>query len=198
MAAATLLGAAALAAAVSDSPLQASDSDGPFAQDFSRLTPPVPAPLEVFRDLDGGRVRLADFEGGVVLVNFWATWCAPCIKEMPALDRLQALLRPEGLTVIAVSIDRGGKEVVEPFARKLGLENLALYLDPKSALARAFGIAGLPTTFLVDAESRVVRGLAGAAEWDSDEAVGLIRHYLKSDGEGEESDLLNAELLGGS
>ncbi len=163
-------------------PMQAAAAapDGPFARDFSLLTPPVPAPLEAFQDLDGGRVRLADFKGGVVLVNFWATWCAPCVHEMPALDRLQSILAGEGLTVLAVSIDRGGRDVVVPFAKKLGLKNLGLYLDPKSALARGFGIAGLPSTFLIDAQGRVVRVLSGAAEWDSHEAVNLIRHYLKA------------------
>lgn len=154
-----------------------------FARDFSLLVPPVPAPLEVFTDLGGQRVRLADFEGQVLLVNFWATWCAPCVQEMPALERLQAELAGEGLQVLAVSIDRGGAKVVEPFAARLGLERLPLYLDPKSALARAFGIAGLPTSFLIDAEGQVIRILTGAAEWDSDEAVELIRFYLKDGGE---------------
>ena len=159
-----------------------SPPDSPFAQDFSLLTPPVPAPPEAFEDLAGNRVRLADLEGRVVLLNFWATWCAPCIREMPALDRLQALLGPEGLTVAAVSIDRGGRNVVAPFAEKLGLEHMSLYLDPKSKLARAFALAGLPATFLIDAEGNVVRGLAGPAEWDSEESVALIRNYLKAGG----------------
>jgi thiol-disulfide isomerase/thioredoxin len=161
-----------------------------FARDFSLLVPPVPAPLEVFTDLGGARVRLADFEGRFLLVNFWATWCAPCVREMPALERLQAKLADEGLHVLAVSIDRGGAKVVEPFAARLGLTGLPLYLDPKSALARAFGIAGLPTTFLIDAEGQVIRALSGAAEWDSDEAVELIRFYL-TDG-GDKSDVQNA------
>ena len=156
----------------------------PFAQDFSLLTPPVPAPLEAFQDLAGAPVHLADFKGGVVLLNFWATWCAPCIHEMPALDRLQSILAGEGLKVLAVSIDRGGDKVVPAFAEKLGLKNLALYLDPKSKLARAFGIAGLPMTFLIDKEGQVVRVLSGPAEWDSHQAVTLIRHYLKQGGSG--------------
>ena len=158
--------------------------EGPFAQDFSLLTPPVPAPLEVFQDLEGTPVRLADFRGQVVLLNFWATWCAPCIREMPSLDRLQSILGGEGLHVLAVSIDRGGKKVVAPFAKKLALRDLPLYLDPKSSLARAFGIPGLPATFLIDAKGKVVRALAGPAEWDSREAVGLIRYYLETGASG--------------
>ncbi len=173
------LGGLALPAAAQS---KSTPPQGPFAEDFSLLTPPVPAPLEVFQDLDGAPVRLADFKGDVVLLNFWATWCAPCVREMPALDRLQSILGREGLRVVAVSIDRGGKQVVARFAKRIGLQNLALYLDPKSALARAFGVSGLPATFLIDAEGRVARARLGAAEWDSHAAVSLIRYYLKEGG----------------
>ena len=151
---------------------------GPFADNFTLLDPPVPAPPESFQDLDGAPVRLADFGGRVVVLNFWATWCAPCIREMPSLDRLQTALEDEGLNVVAVSIDRNGAKVVAPFAEKLGLVRLGLYLDPKSAFARAFGLSGLPATFLIDAEGRLVGGMNGPAEWDSPEALALVRHYL--------------------
>ena len=152
---------------------------GPFADNFTLLDPPVPAPPESFQDLDGAPVRLADFGGRVVLLNFWATWCAPCIREMPSLDRLQAALGDEGLSVVAVSIDRAGGKVVAPFAEKLGLEHLGLYLDPKSKFSRTFGLSGLPATFLIDAEGRLVGGMNGPAEWDSPDAMALIRYYLK-------------------
>jgi len=166
--------------AQSSAALAAAEPAGPFARDFSLLTPPIPAPLAAFQDLDGKRVRLADFKGDVVLLNFWATWCAPCVYEMPSLDRLQSILAGEGLKVLAVSIDRAGRAVVEPFAKKLDLKHLAIYLDPKSVLASGFGISGLPSTFLIDAKGRVVRVMAGAAEWDSHAAVSLIRQYLKN------------------
>jgi thiol-disulfide isomerase/thioredoxin len=178
----TLGGLAFPAAPASATSPKPSPLEGRFAEDFSLLDPPVPAPLEVFADLDGGPVRLADFKGGVVLLNFWATWCAPCIREMPALNRLQFMLGREGLRVAAVSIDRGGKDLVVPFAKKLGLRNLPLYLDPKSSLARAFGVTGLPSTYLIDAQGRIVRAMAGAAEWDSRAAVRLIRYYLEAGG----------------
>jgi thiol-disulfide isomerase/thioredoxin len=114
-----------------------------------------------------------------VLLNFWATWCAPCIREMPSLDRLQAKLKGEGLVVVAVSEDFAGLDLVEPFFERMKLENLAIFLDSDGALSKAFGIAGLPTTLLIDREGRVVGGLEGPAEWDSGEAVTLIRHYLQ-------------------
>jgi thiol-disulfide isomerase/thioredoxin len=152
---------------------------GAFGDNFTLLDPPVPAPPETFAALDGTRVRLADFKGRVVLVNFWATWCAPCIFEMPSLDRLQAALGDRGLAVLAVSIDRGGVKVIRPFAKRLGLEHLGLYHDDKGALFQAFGVTGLPTTFLIDRRGRIVGAYPGAAEWDGPEARALIEHYLR-------------------
>ncbi len=152
---------------------------GAFGDNFTLLYPSVPAPQEAFAALDGARVRLADFKGRVVLLNFWATWCAPCILEMPSLDRLQAALGDRGLAVLAVSIDRGGAKVIRPFAKRLGLEHLGLYHDDKGALFKAFGVTGLPTTFLIDRQGGVVGVYPGPAEWDGPEARVLIEHYLR-------------------
>ena len=152
---------------------------GAFADNFTLLDPPVPVPLEAFAALDGTPVRLADFKGRVVVLNFWATWCAPCIREMPSLDRLQPALRDRGLAVLAVSIDRGGAKVIRPFAKRLGLEHLGLYHDDEGALFQAFGVTGLPTTFLIDRRGQIVGAYPGAAEWDEPEARALIEHYLR-------------------
>ncbi len=151
---------------------------GAFGHNFTLLDPPVPAPLETFAALDGAAVRLADFKGRVVVLNFWATWCAPCIREMPSLDRLQAALKDRDLSVLAVSIDRGGAKVIVPFAERLRLEHLGLYHDDKGALFQAFGVTGLPTTFLIDRQGGTVGAYPGAAEWDGPEARALIEHYL--------------------
>ena len=150
---------------------------GEFAVNLTLLDSPVPAPQEAFQDLTGGRKRMADFAGQVVLLNFWATWCPPCVREMPSLDRLQAKLGEDGLAIVAVSIDRA-VGVIEPFAAKLDLKNLALYWDSKSTMARAFGVTGLPITFIIDPQGRIVGALQGAAEWDSPGALALVRHYL--------------------
>ncbi len=152
---------------------------GAFADNFTLLDPPVPAPLETFAALDGARVRLADFKGRVVVLNFWATWCPPCIREMPSLDRLQAALEGRGLAVLAVSIDRGGVKVIRPFAKGLGLDRLGLYHDDTGALFKAFGVTGLPTTFLIDRQGGIVGAYPGPAEWDGPEARALIEHYLR-------------------
>jgi thiol-disulfide isomerase/thioredoxin len=146
---------------------------------FTWLAPPTPAPAAPIALADGSKTTLAAFKGKVVLLNLWATWCAPCIREMPSLDRLQAKLKGEGLEVIAVSEDFAGLDIVGPFFERMKLEHLTIYLDSDGALGKAFGIAGLPTTLLIDRQGRVVGGLEGPADWDSDEAVALIRHYLE-------------------
>jgi thiol-disulfide isomerase/thioredoxin len=153
--------------------------EGMFKDNFTLLESPVPAPQTGFFDRSGAPVTLAAFRGQVVLLNFWATWCAPCIREMPALDRLQADLGDQGLTVLAVSQDRDGAKVVGPFLDRLKLDNLAIYLDPAGKLGRDTGLRGLPTTLLIDRRGQLVGGLQGPAEWDSPEAALLIRHYLE-------------------
>jgi thiol-disulfide isomerase/thioredoxin len=160
--------------------LSADDSSllrGWMAQ-FIHYTPARPAPDTPFLAENGKFVTLQAFKGKVALVNFWATWCAPCLREMPSLDRVAATLATEDFLVAAVSIDRGGAKAARPFLEKLGVEKLRLFLDPKMALAGSLGVRGMPTTFLIDRKGRVVGALTGPAEWDSPEAVALIRSYL--------------------
>jgi thiol-disulfide isomerase/thioredoxin len=124
-------------------------------------------------DAEGADVTWARFAGRVAVVNFWATWCAPCVKEMPALLRLQQA-RPD-VAVLALSQDRGGRAVVEPFYRAHGLMGgLGLWFDPRSRLGRAIEVRGLPTTILVDPLGREVARLEGAADWDSAAALAAV------------------------
>jgi thiol-disulfide isomerase/thioredoxin len=146
---------------------------------FSPLDPPRPAPELSFAARDESPVRLADFRGHWLLVNLWATWCAPCVREMPSLDRLQTTLG-DRLIVLAVSQDRGGAHVVGPFVEKLGVAALRIYLDPKGAVGQGLGARGLPTTFLLDGEGRVRAQLEGAAEWDSPELLATLQRYLRA------------------
>lgn len=162
---------------------RASDEGSPQADalgQFSPLATPRPAPGVSFSGGDGNPVSLADFRGRWLLVNLWATWCAPCVHEMPSLDRLQAQLGHR-LTVLAISEDRSGAQVVDPFRQKLELKNLALYLDPKAAVQQAFAVRGLPTSFLIDPQGRILGKLEGGAEWDSPEMVALLDTYLRQD-----------------
>ncbi len=131
-----------------------------------------------FTDIDGGLVNLADKRGKVVLLNLWATWCPPCVREMPSLDRLQAAFGGPDFEVVALSQDRAGAQVVTPFYERLGLTSLEKYLDPTTRALRAFNVLGLPTTILIDREGNEAGRVTGPAEWDSDAAVALIRHYV--------------------
>nr|WP_246526986.1 TlpA disulfide reductase family protein [Plastoroseomonas hellenica] len=128
-----------------------------------------------FTDAEGASKSPADFPGKALLVNFWATWCPPCVAEMPALDRLQAMLASEGIQVLALSSDRGGRAQVEPFYQRNSLRNLGVWLDPRGAAGRAFGVRGLPTTVLIDRSGSEVARAEGAAEWDAPAMVAAIR-----------------------
>lgn len=144
---------------------------------FTPLDPPRPAPALAFTGRDGTPRSLADFRGRWVLVNLWATWCAPCVREMPSLDRLQGVLGNR-LAIVAISEDHGAAPVVDPFLDKLGLKRLAVYLDPKGAAGQALRVRGLPTSVLIDGEGRMVGMLEGAAEWDSPAMRATLDRYL--------------------
>lgn len=139
---------------------------------------PKPMPPLSFVDAEGRRVDLADFKDRVILLNLWATWCGPCVKEMPSLDRLQAQLGGDAFQVVALSLDRGGRTAVEPFYKKTGVEHLTVFLDPGSESMKALSLRGLPTTILVDPEGRELGRVEGAVEWDSPEVVAFLRQFL--------------------
>lgn len=145
---------------------------------YEPLPEPKPAPSTAFLDPDGRPIKLDAYRGSLVLLNVWATWCAPCVKELPSLDRLQAALGGDRFRVVLVSVDRKGLEVAAPFLEKLGVERLRTASDPQSELARALGAAGLPISVLIDAEGRILGKMLGDAEWDSPAAKDLILHYL--------------------
>ncbi|TWA62107.1 thiol-disulfide isomerase/thioredoxin [Azospirillum brasilense] len=145
---------------------------------FRYMEPLTAVPELPFMDGEGRRVDLSEFKDRLVLLNLWATWCAPCVKEMPALDRLQAQLGGPGFQVVALSVDRGGKDQVQPFYQRTGVKNLALYLDPSSASMQTLKLRGLPTTLLVDQEGRELGRIEGAVEWDSPEVIAFLRKHM--------------------
>jgi len=145
---------------------------------FEKTSSRDPAPTVPFL-LNGDTTRtLADFRGKGVVVNFWATWCAPCVREMPALDRLSAEVFGDGIVVLAMSSDRGGAAVVSKFYAKRGITSLSVIVDEKSKVARAVGISGLPTTVIYDGEGREVGRVIGPAEWDAPESIAFLRACL--------------------
>ena len=145
---------------------------------FVMLDTPKPLPPITFQDVGGRTGGLADFSGKTVLLNVWATWCIPCRKEMPTLDRLQAQLGGPDFEVVTLSIDRGGIEAVRKFYAELGIQHLAAHVDPTSAAAGNLGVVGLPTTLLIDGKGRELGRLIGPAEWDSPEMVAFLKAHI--------------------
>jgi len=161
-----------------------SDSDIPDRTKLGEFVPssqPFTAPAISLADTNGHSVELSELRGKLVLVNLWATWCEPCLREMPSLERLQSRLG-ERIAVLAVSEDRGGNKTVEPFIAKLGLKSVKIYIDPKSEVGHAFGARGLPTSFLIDREGKVLGRVEGAAEWDSPKILGVLEPLLSGNG----------------
>lgn len=140
---------------------------------------PRPVAEVTFESGDGGTMSLADFRGQVVLLNIWATWCVPCRREMPTLDRLQAELGGPDFAVVALSIDRKGLPAVREFYAEIGLETLAIYVDQSGEAQRALKVLGIPTTLLLDRDGNEIGRLLGPAEWDSPEMVAFIRGYVE-------------------
>jgi thiol-disulfide isomerase/thioredoxin len=134
-----------------------------------------PAPDAVFVDPDGGEISLAEFKGAPVLVNLWATWCAPCVKELPTLNALAHKHDKDGsLGVIAVSQDMAPQGSVEAFLAKLKVDDLGAYHDPKMALSGALNAQVMPTTILYDAEGRELWRYVGDLDWTGPEAARLL------------------------
>ena len=133
---------------------------------------PVAVPDVVLLDAEDGQHSLAEYRGKWVVLNFWATWCAPCRREMPSLERLQAAM-PE-IAVVPVATGRNAVEGIRRFFAEAGVETLPILRDPKSELARAMHVMGLPVTVILDPEGREVARLIGDAEWDSDSAKAVL------------------------
>ena len=129
---------------------------------------------------DGTQVKISDIEGRLVLVNFWATWCAPCRKEMPQLDALAARYQDKNLKVITLSVDRSGAGKGEKFLNELAVKNVTRLYDPSYKSARAVALIGLPTTLLLDEDGMEIGRLAGEADWDAPEVHALLDYYLNN------------------
>jgi thiol-disulfide isomerase/thioredoxin len=131
-----------------------------------------------FLNGEGKDVSLSSFAGKVVLLNLWATWCAPCREEMPALARLQQQLGSDKFQVVALAVDKAGLEGARKFLKDNNIDGLALYADPTARVGTELKVIGMPTTLLMDAQGREIGRLIGPAAWDSPEAKRLIQSYL--------------------
>ncbi len=135
---------------------------------------PTPVSDAVFTHADGGEFRLADFQGKYVLVNFWATWCAPCRKEMPMLSELQTEFGGDSFEVVTIATGRNELAGIKRFFGEIEIDNLPLYLDPKQSLARSMAVLGLPITVILDPDGNEIARMRGDAEWNSDSAKAII------------------------
>ena len=136
---------------------------------------PEAIPELPFQDKDGKSRTLKEWNGKVVLVNLWATWCAPCRKEMPSLDRLQSSLGSDSFEVVAISADKSGIEGAKKFLDQIKVAKLSVYADPTVRIHSGLKAIGMPASILLDAQGREIGRLVGPAEWDSPEAKALIR-----------------------
>ena len=126
-----------------------------------------------FEDAEGQPRSLLDFHGKIVLLNIWATWCVPCRKEMPTLERLHAALGGPDFEVVALSIDRS-TDAIRKFFAEIGIQKLAIYRDSSAKAMRQLGVVGLPTTLLIDREGLEIGRLIGPAEWDAPEIAEFV------------------------
>jgi thiol-disulfide isomerase/thioredoxin len=139
---------------------------------------PKAVPAIAFDTADGGKATLADYAGKVVVVNFWATWCAPCRKEMPMLDALQDQMGGDDFEVVTIATGRNAPQAMKAFFDEIGVKHLPLHRDPNSALARGMGVLGLPVTLIMSPEGVEVARLTGDADWSSDSAKAILRAMI--------------------
>jgi thiol-disulfide isomerase/thioredoxin len=136
---------------------------------------------EVFYNSNSDPIILKSFSGGLTLINFWATWCAPCLEEMPSLSNLQKIKGDNNFKVITIATMRNSSKSVDNFFKKMSIENLTRYQDPKGKLARSLKIAGLPLTILLNKDNEEVARFIGDADWSSPQALKLIEKAIEID-----------------
>ncbi|WP_373085814.1 TlpA family protein disulfide reductase [Sneathiella sp.] len=147
-------------------------------QNFAPNGPPRLLKDFTFINADGEQVQISDYKGKVVLLNFWATWCAPCREEMPGLDQLQADMGGDDFQVVAISQDLQGMEKVQAFFKKYKIKNLGAFNDKTLKSGRSAGVFGLPASILLNADGKEIGRLVGPAEWDAPESKALIQHII--------------------
>jgi peroxiredoxin len=148
---------------------------------FAEFTPsstPSPAPNIQFQNSEGKTQQLSDYKGKIILLVFWATWCGPCVAEANALDNLSAKLKDQPFKLLALSQDHDLR-VVEQFFKDKNLQATDMLFDRTGEGARAFGVQGIPTAFLLNEKGDIIGRHQGAAPWDSPAAIALINYYLK-------------------
>jgi thiol-disulfide isomerase/thioredoxin len=145
---------------------------------------PKPVSETAFETVDGGSGTLADYGGKITVVNFWATWCAPCREEMPTLADLQSEFGGPDFEVVTIATGRNPPAAMKTFFDEIGVENLPLHRDPDQKIAREMGVLGLPITVILDRSGKEIARLQGDAHWNSDSAKAIVRALIDGDAAG--------------
>jgi thiol-disulfide isomerase/thioredoxin len=134
-----------------------------------------------FTGEDGSEMRLADYAGKHIVLNFWATWCAPCRKEMPHLSALQTQMGSDNFEVVTIATGRNPRPAMERFLAEIEVDNLPLHTDPRQTLARNMGVLGLPVTVIIGPDGREIARMQGDADWSSDNAIAILQTLMGGD-----------------
>ena len=133
-----------------------------------------------FSDSADNTTYLSQFRGRIVVLNVWASWCGPCVMEMPTLDHLQASFSSSDLVVVPISIDRGGAHQAMPYLNRMGVHTMTPYFDHSNAIGRLLGASRIPVTVIIGRDGNEIGRFIGTTEWDSDEAKSLIKYFINN------------------
>jgi len=175
---ACLLLAGALFSAAAAASHEASEPSDGTVNSFRWLKNPPTLPEISIEQWPGTRVSLSAYRGKIVLLNFWASWCPPCVRELPALDRLQQRLGGEQFAVVAISLDRSAEPARAMFVERLALEHLDFFIEPAEHLGKYFPVDVLPSNFIIDRDGRVIGMLRSFVDWDSPAADAFFARLL--------------------
>lgn len=141
---------------------------------------PKTFPIEpvTFNDVDGKTIDFSQFKGKIIMVNMWATWCPPCVRELPAIERLATKFKAEDFVLLPISIDAEGKHQVQPFLSSLGMPNFNSYYDQPQSLGDVFPLDTIPATFILDQQGQLIAFVRSYVDWDDAKAISLIQGFI--------------------
>jgi len=157
--------------------LSMKEHESPSKPEKSSVREGLIAPDFTFPDLDGRKVSLYDYRGRVVFINIWATWCPPCVEEMPSIEKLYNRFKGDQFQILAVSIDSKGREAVVPFMKKFNL-TFPVLLDPEGKIRKRYGLTGVPESFVIDREGIVVKKVIGPIDWAGPEVIRFFQDLI--------------------
>ena len=172
--------AASMTLTISASHEKTEPSDG-TVKSFKVIPSKAEVPKFTFFDQNMQPNNISTFKGKIVLLNIWATWCGPCLRELPALDRLQAKFDKSQFIILPISVDKEGVMITEPYYQKLGLKNLTFFHDQSRQMSTFFPLDVVPANFMIDRNGNLISFLRSFVDWDDQMAHDMIQHYVQQD-----------------